>query len=90
MGTLSLISAMVCAQTTLAVDPKALEVHLHEHPTLVSMLHENNRLRAQVGLRSHRISPELTKAAQDHANYMAATGSFSHYSAVTFVTFFRS
>ena len=80
MGTLSLLSAMVCAHTTLSVDPRALETHLHEHPTLVSMLVENNRMRANVGLHAQRISPELTKAAQDHANYMAATGSFSHYS----------
>jgi hypothetical protein len=52
---------------------------LHEHPTLVQMLFRNNELRRQMGLRPHRISPELTKAAQDHANYMAQTGVFSHY-----------
>jgi hypothetical protein len=27
----------------------------------------------------HRINPALTAAAQDHANYMARTGQFSHY-----------
>ena len=32
-----------------------------------------------MGLRPQRINPALTKAAQDHANYMAATGDFSHY-----------
>ena len=80
MGTLSLISAMVCAHTSLTVDPKSLDTYLHEHPTLVRMLEENNRHRASVGLVLERISPQLTQAAQDHANYMAATGSFSHYS----------
>lgn len=53
---------------------------LHEHPTLQRMLARSNELRRQVGLRAHRMSPELTKAAQDQANYMAQTGSFSHYS----------
>jgi len=52
---------------------------LHEHPTLVQMLFRNNELRRSMGLRPHRISPELTKAAQDHANYMARTGQVSHY-----------
>jgi uncharacterized protein YkwD len=80
MGTLSLLSAMVCAHTSLTVEPQAVEAYLHEHPTIVSMLHENNRQRASVGLGAQRISPHLTMAAQDHANYMAATGSFSHYS----------
>lgn len=53
---------------------------LHEHPTLLRMLGRNNDLRRRVGLRPHRINPKLTKAAQDHAVYMARTGSFSHYS----------
>ena len=53
---------------------------LHEHPTILRMLKRNNELRGRVGLRPHRINPELTKAAQDHAVYMARTGSFSHYS----------
>ncbi|HTN76498.1 MAG TPA: CAP domain-containing protein [Pirellulaceae bacterium] len=53
---------------------------LHEHPTLLRMLGRNNELRRRVGLRPHRINPLLTKAAQDHAVYMARTGNFSHYS----------
>jgi uncharacterized protein YkwD len=53
---------------------------LHEHPTLVRMLDENNRLRASVGRSPQQMSPELTKAAQDHARYMARTGNFSHQS----------
>jgi uncharacterized protein YkwD len=53
---------------------------LHEHPTLLRMLARNNSLRGRLGLRPHRINPELTKAAQDQAVYMARTGSFSHYS----------
>lgn len=53
---------------------------LHEHPTLLQMLRRNNDLRSRVGLRPHRIHPALTKAAQDHAVYMARTGEFSHHS----------
>jgi uncharacterized protein YkwD len=53
---------------------------LHEHPTLVKMLDRNNALRRAVGLPPHRISPALTKAAQNHAWYMAHSGAFSHES----------
>lgn len=53
---------------------------LHEHPTLLKMLARNNQLRQNRGLRPHRINPALTKAAQDHAAYMARTRVFSHYS----------
>jgi hypothetical protein len=52
---------------------------LHRHPTLLGMLRRNNGVRRMVGLRPHRINPALTKAAQDHANYMAQTAQFSHY-----------
>ncbi len=51
---------------------------LHEHPTLVRMLERNNRLRQSMGLPPHRVSPALTRAAQNHAWYMANTGAFSH------------
>ena len=53
---------------------------LHRHPTLLSMLRKNNEIRRRIGLRAHRMNPALTKAAQDHANYMARTGDFQHYS----------
>jgi uncharacterized protein YkwD len=53
---------------------------LHRHPTLLAMLRRSNLIRRNVGLRPQRINPALTKAAQDHANYMARTGDFSHYS----------
>ena len=52
---------------------------LHRHPTMFSMLQRNNRIRGRLGLRPHRINPQLTAAAQDHANYMARTGQFDHY-----------
>lgn len=52
---------------------------LHRHPTLLAMLRRSNLIRRNVGLRPQRINPALTKAAQDHANYMASTGDFSHY-----------
>lgn len=57
----------------------AEEKPLHQHPTLLKMLARNNQLRQSRGLRPHRISPSLTKAAQDHAAYMAKTRVFSHY-----------
>ena len=53
-----------------------VNVALHHHPTLLKMLQTNNELRDGVGLAAQRISPELTKAAQDHALYMARTGNF--------------
>src|SRR5881394_1396591 len=59
--------------------PAVQERPLHRHPALFGMLVRNNNLRRRVGLRPHRMSPALTKAAQDHANYMARTGQFSHY-----------
>jgi hypothetical protein len=43
------------------------------------MLRRNNDIRRRAGLFAHRINPALTAAAQDHANYMASTGQFSHY-----------
>ena len=51
---------------------------LHKHPTLVKMWKHSNEIRARYQLHAQRISPELTKAAQDHAWYMARTGQFSH------------
>src|SRR5439155_14881510 len=52
---------------------------LHRHPTLFGMLVRNNNIRRRVGLLPHRMNPALAAAAQDHANYMARTGQFSHY-----------
>jgi uncharacterized protein YkwD len=52
---------------------------LHRHPTLFGMLVRNNNIRRRVGLAPHRMNPALAAAAQDHANYMARTGQFSHY-----------
>lgn len=60
--------------------PVLKKPELHEHPTLLSMLRRNNAVRGRLGLRPHRINPQLTKAAQDHAVYMARTGNFSHHS----------
>jgi uncharacterized protein YkwD len=53
---------------------------LHEHPTLLDMLRRNNELRKGVGLRPQTMNAVLTRAAQNHARFMANTGSFSHYS----------
>jgi uncharacterized protein YkwD len=56
----------------------AAPVPLYQQPTMVTMLQRSNGIRGRVGLRGHRLNPALCQAAQNHAEYMAATGSFSH------------
>lgn len=51
----------------------------HRKPIFLGMLRRNNDIRRRAGLFPQRINPALTAAAQDHANYMASTGQFSHY-----------
>ena len=81
MWSLLLLSASVLSAGGSATTAKPIKAAaLHEHPTLRSMLTENNRLRTSVGLPPQKISPALTKAAQDHAWYMARTGNLSHQS----------
>ncbi len=58
---------------------------LHKHPTLIKMWRHSNEVRARYQLPPQQISPELTKAAQDHAWFMARTGQFSHHSNGGFV-----
>jgi len=57
----------------------AAKCNLHEHPAIVRMWNRNNIIRRRAGLRAHRLNPELVKAAQYHAVYMARTGDFNHY-----------
>jgi uncharacterized protein YkwD len=89
MRTLGLALALFAATAVFANDTKVNTVSksptpkkqlLHEHPTLVKMLQRNNSLRQAAGLAPHRISPALTRAAQNHAWFMARTGAFSHES----------
>ena len=49
------------------------------HPTILNMLARNNSTRTSRGMRPMSLSARLTAAAQNHANFMARTGSFSHY-----------
>jgi len=68
--TICLISSFIlinCSTRIIAKDDQ----ELHNHPTILKMLKYNNLLRKNEGLPSHKISPELTKAAQDHAWHMA-------------------
>lgn len=66
--------------TVVALKPVVRQARpLHRHPTLFGMLRQNNDIRRRLGLRAHRMNPALTKAAQDHANYMAQTAQFSHH-----------
>jgi uncharacterized protein YkwD len=69
------------AKTTNVKEAKktaAAPVPLYQQPTMVTMLQRSNGIRGRVGLRGHRLNPALCQAAQNHAEYMAATGSFSH------------
>ena len=81
MRILSLIVLLCAAQVALAANTpeKGERVRLHEHPTILDMLRKNNAHREVRGYVPHRINPELCKAAQNHAEYMAAGGEFSHY-----------
>ena len=88
MRKLSVILALFSSSVALAAEmPEVkqasaevkVEQPLHRHPTLLAMLRRSNLIRRNAGLRPQRINPALTKAAQDHANYMARTGDFSHY-----------
>ena len=62
-----------------AAHAESQPVPIHQREEIVRMWKANNALRASVGLPPHRLSPELTRAAQDHAEFMARTGVFSHY-----------
>ncbi len=83
----SLLLALALSTPALAETPSAgaeaaeqAKATLAEHPTLVDMLNRNNELRMAYGRAPQEMSLELCRAAQDHAWYMARTGSFSHYS----------
>jgi uncharacterized protein YkwD len=82
MDALAFVAAMLCQQFTLEghLHQLASQQPIHQRPVLVSMMEEHNRLRRSVGLSTHQMSAELTAAAQDHAEYMARTRQFSHYS----------
>ena len=67
------------SQETEAAKLRSRAARLGEHPTLRRMLQENNQLRAAQGQPPLRISARLSAAAQNHANYMARTRTFSHY-----------
>jgi uncharacterized protein YkwD len=83
MNGLYAATMLVCAHLAVEAPDELVaagKMYLHDHPAIVRMWERNGALREQVGLVPHRLSPELTKAAQDHAWYMARTGDFSHYS----------
>jgi len=52
---------------------------IHERPIIVEMLKKNNEYRKGQKLKQMKISPELTRAAQGHADYIARTGNYGHY-----------
>ncbi len=80
MGTFGTAVVMAFAATTTAfVNDTPEPMETTEPVVAEQMLQRNNELRASVGLTPHQLSAELNKAAQDHAEYMARTGQFSHY-----------
>jgi hypothetical protein len=81
MATWSVVSVLVCAEMVVAFNEGKLPIReplLHEHPTLVALVEQNNVCRSQYGLSKHPVSPYLTELAQAHANWMASTGRFEH------------
>jgi uncharacterized protein YkwD len=70
-------------KVTVAPEPGVTEVPaapLEEVPEVVGwMLERNNEHRASVGLSPMELDARLCKAAQDHATYLATTGTFDHY-----------
>jgi uncharacterized protein YkwD len=83
MNGLYAATVLVCAHIAVEAPDEFMSAGkscLHDHPKIVRMWERSNALREQVGLMPHRLNPELTKAAQDHAWYMARSGDFSHYS----------
>jgi uncharacterized protein YkwD len=73
----SLLAGSFCASAQ-AEDKTSDANYLHGHPTLVRMWEHSNQIRHRYNLPAQSLSPELTKAAQDHAWFMAKTGQFSH------------
>jgi uncharacterized protein YkwD len=81
METWSVITVLACAHLAIASSTGKLpdfKRPLHEHPTLVKMADKNNDLRRRYGLAEQQVSPELTRLAQRHAEWMAQTGNFVH------------
>ena len=72
-------SASSASTSGQAAQPAQKPRIFHRQPIFLGMLRRNNDIRRRAGLFPHRINPALTAAAQDHANYMASTGQFSHY-----------
>ena len=77
MGKFTIMIAIAVAFCVNAAADEPSSVSLET--TVQQMLAESNELRESVGLEPHQFSTELTAAAQDHAEYMAQTGEFSHY-----------
>ncbi len=61
-----LLLCLVLLQSQLKADDK-----LVDHPTIKAMCVANNKIRKEKTLANHTLLEELTKAAQDHAWYMA-------------------
>lgn len=87
MRTLTLIAMLLfanvsLAQTVIYQSTTAIPYGTQSsgNSTQMEMLSMSNRWRTAAGLPAQQLSPELTNAAQDHANYMASTGDFQHYS----------
>ncbi len=55
----------------LPITASAQTPRLTEHPVIVDLFKSSNKIRTDNKLTAHRLSEDLTRAAQDHAWYMA-------------------
>jgi len=79
--------AAACLAVSIAIDPHwgVAEVMsrpdlawLTAHPTIQRVLELENEERARYGLPALKLNPEMCKAAQNHATWMANTGYYTH------------
>ena len=68
----------ICIVLFMTYVVKAEAAQLHEHPTVIQMLKESNKIREQGNFPPHVINSALCKAAQNHAVYMAKHQERSH------------
>lgn len=59
--------------------PVPVGVPIEQHPTILAMLKENNRLRAQHGLEPHRLNRTLCLVAQKYARVCADRNRQGHF-----------
>ena len=72
------ITVLLKAIVVFCLCNSTLADQLHKHPTVMAIYKHNNQIRETKGLPPHRLSLQLTQAAQDQAVYLAQTHDFEH------------